>query len=84
MGSPLLGVDIVRERINSITVAIVPLQSNLGLNTILGSLHVNRCAIYYRLVLVDELYKFTNPAVVLKRSIFSGPFVIKRNLNPGI
>ena len=55
MRAAFVRVDVVRERVHRLRVAVVPLQRDLGVDAVLLAAHVDRLLVDRRLVLVQML-----------------------------
>ena len=84
VGSALLGVDVVGERVDRLRVAVVPLQRDLGVDAFPGPPHVDRLAVGDRLVPVDELDERPDAPLVGELVALVVALVVQRDHDAGI
>ena len=72
-------VDVVRERIHHLGVAVVPLQRDLGVDAVLLAAHVDRLLVDGRLVLVQMRDERDDAAVVVELVALAVALVVERD-----
>src|SRR5262245_1831596 len=75
----LVRVDVVREGIDHLRVAVVPLQRDLRVDTVSLAAHVDRLFVDGRLVLVEVRDERDDAAVVVELVTLAVPLVIERD-----
>ena len=80
----LVRVDVVRERVDRLRVAVVPLQRDLGVDAVALALHVDRLLVDRGLVLVQVLDERDDAAVVLELVALGLALVVQRDENAGV
>src|SRR5262245_35144362 len=79
MGAALVCVDIVRERIHRLGVAVIPLKRYLGLDTVSLATHVDRLLVDCGFVFVQMRYERNNAAFVVKLVCLAVPLIVQGN-----
>ena len=84
MSATLLRIDVISEGVHGVAVAIIPLQRDLNINAVLIAVHEDRCGVYNRLILIDELNELADSPTVLECAVLAGPLIIQCNLHAGV
>ena len=79
MRAAFVRVDVVRERIHRLGVAVVPLQRDLDVDAVLLAVHVDRLVVDRRLVLVQILDEGDDPAFVEELVRLAVALVVERD-----
>ena len=72
-------VDVVRERVDRLGVAVVPLQRDLGVDAVLLAAHVDRLLVDRRLVLVQVRDERDDAALVVELVALAVALVVERD-----
>src|SRR5688572_4601569 len=80
----LVRIDVVGEGEDQLGVAVVPLQRDLGVDTILHAAHVDRLVVDVRLVLVQVLDERHDAAVVLELVALAVALVVERDQDAAV
>ena len=72
-------VDVVREGVDRLRVAVVPLQRDLGVDAVLLAAHVDRLLVDRRLVLVQVLHERDDAAFVVELVALAVALVVERD-----
>ena len=77
MCAALVRVDVVRERIHRLRIAVVPLQRDLGVDAVLLAAHVDRLLVHCSLVLVQVLHERNDAAVVVEMVVLPVALIVE-------
>ena len=79
MRAAFVRVDVVREGVDRLGVAVVPLQRDLGVDAVLLAAHVDRLLVDRRLVLVQVRDERDDAAFVVKLVVLAVALVVQRD-----
>ena len=84
MSPALVRVDVVRERVDRLGVAVVPLQRDLDVDAVALPVHVDRLVVDRRLVQVQVLDERVDAPFVQELVALAVPFVVDRNRDAAV